>query len=149
MQRCRDRIVGRLSAVHVVVRVHRVVVAQRTLPEDFVGAVRQHFIHVHVRRSARTRLEHFHHELVIELPGEHLVGGLHDGVGALFGNEAEVFVGQCRRTLHDGVGVDEGLRHEDAADREVVDSALRVDPVVGVGGYLVLANGVVFGACGR
>ncbi len=74
----REHVVGRLSHVHVIVRVDAAVVALRRT-EDFGGAVREHLVGVHVVRRAGARLVHVDDELVAELARQHLVSRLDDG----------------------------------------------------------------------
>ncbi len=102
--RRRKRVVGRLAHVHVVVRMDHAVSAA-WLAEQLSGAV-----------------------------GQHLVGRPHDGVANAPVQPTERNVRLGRGLLdHDGCG-DEIGRGPKAADGEILDRALRLDAVVGVGG---------------
>ena len=72
-------VVGGLSHVDVVVRVHQRVLAARAA-EDLGGAVGEHLVRVHVVRGAGPRLVHVDDELVAELAGEHFIRRSHDRI---------------------------------------------------------------------
>ena len=65
-RRRREHVVRRLAHVHVIVRMHARVGAAR-LAEELGGAVRDHFVRVHVVRGARARLIDVHDELVAQV----------------------------------------------------------------------------------
>ena len=55
VHRRREHIVGRLSEIDVIIRVHEAVFASPAT-EQFRGAIRKHLVHVHVRLGAGTGL---------------------------------------------------------------------------------------------
>ena len=82
-------VVRRLAEVYVVVGVHRVLAAALA-GKNLVGAAGDHLIGVHVGRGAGAGLEDIDHELVVQLSLHHLLGSLHDGLGALFVEVAQL-----------------------------------------------------------
>jgi len=48
--------------------------------QDFIGAVADDFIHIHVDASVAAALPHIERELVIEFACQHFVAGLSNGL---------------------------------------------------------------------
>ncbi|MEI2697801.1 MAG: hypothetical protein V9E94_05480 [Microthrixaceae bacterium] len=113
----RERVVGGLAGVHVVVGVHRCAGAHR-------GEGGQDLVDVHVRRGARTGLEHVDGELVVVEAGEHLVGRRDDGFPDDPVQVALLDVDQGRGALDLHQCADQSGRHPPARDGEVVDGPL-------------------------
>ena len=142
--RGRDHVVRRLRHVDVVVRMDEGVVA--LLPaHQLAGPVRDHLVHVHVKRRARARLVRVDHELVVVLPGQDLLGGRHDRVCLLAIENAELGVGPRRGDLDPGHRAHHFHVKPLTADREVGDGARGLDAVVGVGRDLEGAQGIFLG----
>ena len=144
----RNRVVGRLRHVHVVVRMHGRVLAPRAA-EELVGAIGQHLVGVHVVRRAGARLVRVDDELVAMLAGEHLVGGRDDGVGEPRVEAARLLVRERRGLLDPDLRRDERLERREAADREVLPRAERLDAVERVGRDVERAQRVFLVAKGR
>src|SRR5690606_20168568 len=108
--------------------------------------VRQHLVHVHVRRGARTGLVHVDRELPVVLAGDDLVGGLGDRVGDVAVESAEVLVRERRRLLDAGERGDLRGLEAHARDREVLHRTLGLSAVQRVHGYTHFTHGVVLDA---
>jgi hypothetical protein len=135
----REHVVGGLRGVDVVVGVH-------VAPEQTRGERREHLVHVHVRGGAGAGLEDVHGEVLVVLPGRHLVGGGHDGLGQVLREHAEAGVGLGGGLLDPGEGLDVAALERGAGDREVLHRALRLRPVQGVLGDEDVTHGVVLDA---
>ena len=124
-----------------VVRAH-----ERRVPscsaENLARAVRDYLVHVHVEGGSGARLIGVDHEVPVECSGEHLLGGLEDGLTLLPVERAHFHVGAGGRDLD----ARRGPHHLDmealAADREVPDRAGGLDAVVGVGGDFERPQGI-------
>lgn len=149
LERGRVRVVRGLAAVHVVERVHVLVVAQR-VAGLLERAVRDDLVGVHVGAGAGATLDHADHELVVQLPADDLRADLVDLLGLPGVEHADLHVGAGRRLLH--------LRERDhelrvdaqrpEADGEVLERARRVDPPVRVGGDVQAPQAVDLGPDG-
>ncbi len=104
----------------------RVYVAPRRA-EDLGGAVRQHFVRVHVVRRSGAGLIDVDDELIAQAALEDLVGGGDDGARDLPIEPSERGVGFGSRLLDQHGGRDQLGRRGQAADREVLDRALRLE----------------------
>ena len=148
VNRGRERVVGGLGVVDVVIRMHRFVGGKAGAGE-FVGTVRQHFVHVHVGLRAGTSLPDDERELAIEFASEDVISGADDEVGLFLLDAAEASVGLRGGFFDERHCVNERARQGFAADFEVLVAALRLRAPVGVGGNLYFAHGVVFSTCGH
>ena len=82
----REGVIRRLRHIHMIVRMHQLVLGQILLvteiaAENLDGAVGEHFVHIHVRLRARTRLPDDEREIAVKLALKGLVRRLNDGVG--------------------------------------------------------------------
>ena len=115
---------------------------------DLDGPVRDHLVGVHVRLCAAASLEDNQREMVVELPGDHLVGRLDDELDAIGRKLPELAVGQRCRFLEDA----ERLLHRPPpletvdADLEIVAGAFRLGAPVTIGGDLHGPHAVGLGA---
>ena len=139
----REHVVRRLALVHVVVGMHETLFATHAA-EQFAGAVREHFVHVHVRLRARAGLPHGQREFVVMLAGNDFVGGLDDGVGLLRIEYAQVLVDLGRGALHASERTHEFAGHLLRGDLEVLQRTLRLRPPQTIGGHGNLAEGIAF-----
>ena len=144
VHRGREGVVGRLGHVDVVVRV------QELFACDLVAAVGNDLVAVHVGLRAGAGLPDDQREVVQQLAGDDLVGGLLDG-GQLFRGHlfrAQSAVGPRRGLLQNAKCVDDLSRHRlnADADREVVVAALGLCAPVFVGRDPDLAHRVVLHA---
>ena len=150
-ERGRERVVRGLRHVDVVVRVNELVLREARLvaevaAEDFDGAVREHFVHVHVRLRARTRLPDCEREVAVELALKGFVAGFFNGGGALVVELAELLVRKRAGALQEREGTDDLHRHLFNADLEVLVAAFGLGAPVLVVGDLDLAHRVLFDA---
>ena len=138
----RERIVGGLRHVHVVVRV------QQFLSGNGVAAVCHDLIDVHVRLRAAAGLEYDEREIAVQFSGEDLVARARDGGALLFGHALrhKRLVGLRRRLFQHGKGAEDLLRHRFMARSggEVPAAAFGLRAPVFVGGNGDLAHGIVF-----
>ena len=89
-------------------------------------AVRDHLVDVHVGLRAAAGLPDAQREVVVELAGDDLVGGLRRCRSAFSAASLpEVAVDERGGLLEDGHAADDRARHAVGADREVVQRALR------------------------
>ena len=140
-----NHVVRRLRHVDVIVRMNRRVRAALAA-EDLVGAVRQHFVDVHVVRRARARLIDVDDEVLAVLAGENLVCGLHDRVRDLRVEPSRFPVRQRRRALDPHCRVDEGRQRPQSADWKVLHGAQSLHAVKRVGGNFERAQRILLGA---
>ncbi len=141
----RERVVGRLGHVDVVVGVDRLLGAHDPAGE-LDGPVGDDLVGVHVGLRAAARLPDVQRELVVERTLGHLARCLLDQVGQRAIELAEVAVHRGGRALEKAEGPDQRLGHGLGADVEVVQRALRLRPPVPVGGNLDLPHAVAFDA---
>ena len=127
------RVVGRLRAVDVVVRVAELVLAL-LVPHQLQGPVGDHLVGVHVRRGARAALKDVDDELVVQLAVHQLLAGALDPRQDLPGELLAVVVGPRRRQLDHGERLDQvGIEPQlDARDVKVLQRPRGLDAVVGV-----------------
>ena len=135
VHRGREGIVGRLTAVDVVVRVHRRLLAHR-LAENLAGSVCDHLVGVHVALGARAGLPDDQGEVVVERARDDLACGRIDYRADLGIEQARFDVHPRRRLLDDAERPDQRWRHALAADLEVLQAALRLSTPVGARGHV-------------
>jgi hypothetical protein len=140
-----ERVVGRLRHVHVIVRVHRLLRAERAAGQ-LDRAVGDDLVDVHVALRAAAGLPDAQREMIVEFSGGHLVGGLHDEVGYFRLHLAEVEVDQRARFFQDAKRVDDFQRHAVRADVEMDERPRGLRAVVAVVGHGNLSHAVGFKA---
>src|SRR5260370_497402 len=91
---------------------------------DLDRAVRDDLVHVHVRLRAGSGLPDAQRKMILQLPGDHLVGCLRDQLGLLVVQFAEIAIDQRRGLLEDGHRADDLARHHVARRSVVADVAL-------------------------
>ncbi len=121
-------------------------VAAAGLAKQLVGAVRQHFVDVHVVRRARARLVNIDDEMLAVLAGENFIGRLHDRVGDLRVEPPRFLVRQRRRALYPHRRVDEGRQGPQPTDWKILDRAQSLHAVKRIGGNLETAQRILLGA---
>src|SRR5437588_6609725 len=67
--------------------------------EKLNGAVRDDFVHVHVRRGTATCLEHINNELVVESPPHNLLRRRNNGLTPLRVQQSQLHVGPRSREI--------------------------------------------------
>ena len=143
-----EAVVGRLRVVDVVVGMHGLV-RRQACASDFVGAVGEHFVHVHIGLRARAGLPHHQRELAVELARQHVVGSLHNQIRLLLLDAPERGVHLRGGFFHQRHRVNHRLRQGFAADFEILAAALGLRAPIGFGRDFYIAHGVVFGAGGH
>ena len=140
----RERVIGRLRVVHMVVGMDGLI-RRQTRTGDFVGAVCQHFVHVHIGLRAGTGLPHYQWELPVKLAVQHIICRLRNQI-CLFGlNPAEGNIGGGCGFFYQRQSINQRLRQGFAADFEIVAAALGLRAPIGFGRDFDIAHGVVFG----
>ena len=89
VHRGRKRIVRRLRHIHVIVGVNGLF-ASHHATRYFDGAIRDHFIGIHVRLGAAAGLPHVKRKMLVEFAGNHFIRGLHDQPSLICGKLSEV-----------------------------------------------------------
>jgi hypothetical protein len=133
----RDDVVAALTAVDVIVGVHRIA-------QHAGGEGRDHLIGVHVGAGAGAGLENVHGEMGHVIAGQQFLAGGHDSFALPFGNLLELKVGLGGSSFCQQQRADELARHAQLADREVVHRTLGLRAVQGLGRDLQLAHAVAF-----
>jgi hypothetical protein len=128
----------------------QVLVVAAPVAEDLEGPVAEHFVGVHVGRSAGTALDHVDHEFLVQLALAHLLAGEADGDRAALVDQLELAVGDRRRLLHARQRAHQVRIQRDrhARDREVLQGAQGMDAVVSIGRHGALAQQVMLDAGG-
>ena len=130
---CGVHVVGRLSAVHVVIGVAILVFAllvahefERTVGDDLVG--------VHVHRCAGTALHHVDGEVFVQLAVDDFLTCFGDGTCNLVVDDTQRVVGLHGSQFHVGDGDDVvgESRASFAGNMIIVDTALRLYAVIGL-----------------
>ena len=141
----RESVIRGLGTVHMVVR-GAVLILALVMAQDLEGAVRNDLVGIHVHRGAGATLHHVHGELVVEFAIDNLLTGLDDGVRDGAVEHAQFGIGLGGGHFHIGdrddvLGI---VVHPRRGDLVVVECALSLDAVVGVGGYLEFAQEIAF-----
>ena len=102
--------------------------------EQFVGAVGDHLVEVHVGLGAGAGLPDHQREMIVELALDHLAGGADDGAGAARIEQAEFPVGLRGGELDDAERMDDRHRHAVLADLEVLPRAFGLRAPIAIGG---------------
>ena len=140
----RERVVGRLRHIDIVVRV------QQLFARNFIAAVGNNLVAVHVRLCAGAGLPDDEREIVQKLAGNDLVRRLLDGgklfFGHFFGTQRAVGAGSSLFQNAEGMDDLGGHRLDADADGEVVVAALGLRAPVFVRRDANLAHGIVFDA---
>jgi hypothetical protein len=141
----RKDVVRRLGHVHVIVRIDRLVLAELSAESD-VGQVGDDLVAVHVERGPGTGLEDVDDEVAavsVEVGEDHVARG-DDGLRHRLLHDAELVIGERGGALQEDEGADELRVLAKAADRVVLDGALRLCAVQRVVRDLNVAEGVFF-----
>jgi hypothetical protein len=141
----REGVVGRLAAVDVVVGVNRRLVAALAT-ENFVGAVGDDLVGVHVGLRAGAGLPHHQRKIIVEFTVDDFLRRLIDRLGDLFFQLAERQIGPRGGLFLDAERAYQRQRHTLVADGEVLHAALGLGAPVFIGRNLDLAHGVGFDA---
>ena len=147
LERGREDVVGRLVQIHVIQRMHAPVLAAPAA-EPFLGAVGEHFVHVHVERGTGAALQRVDHDGFGQ-PGfavRQFAAGGGDGLADLRVEMAERRVGPRAGQLHQRHAAHQRRRARPAGQREVGERPRGVDAVQGVGRDGEVPKGIGFDA---
>ena len=139
----RNRVVGTLRHVDVIVGVHGGIRPARTA-KNFIGPIRQHFVHVHVVRRSRAGLVRIHDKLVVVLAGEHFIRRPDNRVGEPSVQTPRLRVRHRCRLLDPDLRHDERPERREPADREVLLGAHGLHAVERIGGDFLDTEGILF-----
>ncbi len=141
----RKRVVRRLRHVDVIVGMDRLF-RSHLAAGNFDGAVGDDLVHIHVGLGAAAGLPDAQRELIVELAGDHFVGGLHDQLCFVCGKFAEILIHQRAGFLENAEGANQLRRHGVAADVEMQQRALRLRAPVDIRRNFDLSHAVGFNA---
>ena len=117
--------------------------------ENFIGAVADDFVHVHVDAGVTAALPHIQGELIIKLPGIDLIRRLSNGLADFRRNGADFGVGTgtrlldlCQGAVHAGVE-----NHRQMRRTGHLHHAVRLNAVVVLFGNFHFAEAVTFNTC--
>ena len=100
----RKRIIGRLAAVDMIIGMNQRITAA-WMTRQLIGAIGQHLVHVHVALCARASLPDHQRKLIIPLPVDHLISGLHNPILLLRANITQRSIGLRSGFFHQGHGM--------------------------------------------
>ena len=138
-----EGVVGGLGHVDVVVGVNGLFGSEGAAGQ-FDGPVGDDLVDVHVRLGAAAGLPDAEGEVVVELALRHFRGGLGDPTRLVFGEKAELGIGEGAGLLEQAKRVDERGGHAVVGNVEVVKGAFRLGPVIPVGRHLDFTHRVGF-----
>jgi hypothetical protein len=104
--------------------------------EQFVGAIGDHLIEVHVGLRAGAGLPDHQRKVIVELAVDHLARGADDGAGAALVEQPEFAIGLCRGKLDDAERMNDADRHPVLADAEILPGTLGLRAPIAIGGNL-------------
>ena len=119
VHRGRERIVRRLAHIDVIVGMNRLLGAEFAA-QQFVGAIGDHLVEVHVGLGAGAGLPDHQRKMIVELALDHLARGADDGAGAACVQQSQFAIGFRGRQFDDAERADDIHRHPVAADAEIV-----------------------------
>ena len=141
VHRGRERVVGRLAHVHMIVGVDRLLRAERAA-DQLDAPVGDDLVDVHVRLGARPGLPDIQRELGVQLAADHLIADPLDQLPLPGRQPPGRGVHHRGRLLHIPVRVVHLHRHPVVADVEVLQAALGLRAPVPVRGHLHIAQAV-------
>ena len=118
------------------------------LSEQRRGPRGDYLIGVHVGRCSTAGLEHVHYELGIVSAVHHFLRRSLDGASNGGGQGTGLLVGPRRCELHQSKRVQERASESDPADGKILDRALGLGAIQGVGRDGHFAHGVMFSSKG-
>ena len=118
---------------------------------DLTGAIRQHFVDIHIGLRARAGLKDHEGKVPIQSPRHHFVGGLRNGVSDLCIHLTGADIVERTALFDRGHGLDNRQGHFafGAANGKVLQGALRLGSVECARRDVELTHGIAFGASGQ
>ena len=101
-------------------------VSAARVAQQFQRSVGDHFVEIHVVRSARASLEDIQLKLITPLSGAEFLGGADDRVGQFRFERAGRTIGFGGRLLDFGVGGNQRGMNAQIADAEIIQRPLRL-----------------------
>ena len=133
-----ESVVGTLALVYIVVGM------QQFFARDFVAAVGNDFVGVHIRLRAAARLPDDEREMFVEFARNHFVASGAYRFEFFFGKFSEIVVCNRGGFFKDSERVRDFSRHYFRADFEILETSLRLRRPVLVVGYAHFAHSVFF-----
>ena len=145
MHGARDRVVGRLAHIDVIVGMHQLFRAEFAA-ERQIGGVRDHLVDVHIALGAGAGLPHQQRKMLIQLAVGDVLRHRDDRLGAPGVEAAEIAVDLGGGALDQAERAHDFDRHALAADAEIMQRALGLRAPQSVGGDSERPEGVAFDA---
>ncbi len=145
MHRGRERIVGGLAEIDMIVRMHRLLRAANAT-QQFTRAIPDHLVQIHVGLGAGAGLPDDQREMPVELPLDDFIGSGRDRIRQLRLDQLQLEIGERCRFFHHGEGPDQGLRHGFLADSEIPQRPLGLRAPIAVLSHLDRTERVRLGA---
>ena len=145
MHRGRESVVRRLAHIDVIVGMNRILGAELA-GEQFVGAVGDHLVDVHVGLRAGAGLPNHQRELIVELAVDDFGRRLHDRLGAPRIERAELAIDFGGGALDQRQRRDQRPRHALVADAEIIARTLGLRAPIAIGRDFDRPEAVGFGA---
>src|SRR5207245_7889926 len=98
--------------------------------EKLNSAVRDDFVHVHVRRGTATCMEDINHELVVESPLHNLLRRRNNGLALLWVQQSQLHVGPRSRELDQSHSPNEFLRKAMTRYGKVLNRPLGLSAII-------------------
>ena len=138
MHGCGEGIVRALAHIDMVIGM------QQFFPCNFIAAVGNHFIHVHIGLCTAACLPYRQRELIIQFACQHLIADLSDDLTSSCIQFAQSMVCLRHCLFQNSKGIGDLLRHLLRADFEVFITSLGLCPPISIRRHFHFAHGVFF-----
>src|SRR5271170_670233 len=145
VHRSRKCVVRRLRHINVIVRMNGLLAAHFSA-RNLDGAVRNHFVDVHVRLRAAAGLPDAQRKMLMQLPGNHLIRRLSNQIDLFFRKFPQIAIYKRGGLLQDAEAANQLAGHGVFAYGEMDQGARRLCAVVAIQRNLDFAHAVRFGA---
>src|SRR5690349_20777351 len=124
---------------------HRRILAA-LLPKNFVRAIREDFVDVHVVRRPGSSLVHVDYKLVAMFSRKNFICRIHDCIGEIRVEPTRLLVSERSRALDSNYSVDERRQWLDAADWKILNSPQSLHAIQRVGRDFELSERILLDA---
>lgn len=115
-----------------IMRMHARVLAA-TSPQNLTGAIRQYLVHVHVKGDTGTGIEDVHDEVIVEPPGQRLIGRHHDRARDRLLQKPQLGIDLSRALLDPHDRPNQLRERTPSADGVILHGPHRLDPIIRLG----------------